>query len=80
LRSSEFGSVREYDDGASEFVALEYRPFEHAANGEWLRLRELWLDLPPHPHVLDAIDRGDAGGLLLRYAAFEWHHPQIRLQ
>src|SRR4051812_1079849 len=56
---------------------MEYEPENAAA--EWLQLRERWLELSPHPHVLDALEAGEGGKVLLRYAAFDWNHPLIRL-
>ena len=76
LRAPAFGPVREHDDGRP-VVATDYTPVERSPN--WLRLRELWLGLPPHPHILDALEPGDDGELVLRYAALDWKHPPIRL-
>ena len=59
----ERGSLREYDDGRP-VVAMTY-PLADA------KLRALWLDLSPHPHIVDALDAIDDGALLLRYAALE---------
>ena len=43
------------------------------------RLWQLWLALPSHPNVLEAIeDRGDSQRLL-RYAAIDWKQPPITL-
>jgi tetratricopeptide (TPR) repeat protein len=77
LRSREFGSLRDYDDGRS-VVAMDFGPAE-AAPGEWLRLRDSWLDISPHPHIVDALDKGEGERVILRYAAFDWNHPLIRL-
>ena len=68
-RSPAFGALCEYDDGRP-VVAAPYLP--EGDSDAWRRLREVWLELSPHPHVLDALDAsGDA--LLLRYAALDWN-------
>jgi tetratricopeptide (TPR) repeat protein len=75
LRSPAFGALCEYDDGRP-VVAAPYLP-EEADSDAWRRLRTAWLELSPHPHVLDALDAsGDA--LLLRYAALDWHDVGVR--
>ncbi len=78
LRSPEFGGLHMHKrDG--RVVAMDYTPRERATSAEWMLLRKLWLDLPPHPHVLEAVDRGEGATLLLRYAALYWQHPGIQL-
>lgn len=71
LRSPEFGQVWPYDDGRA-IVVMELEPLERDRLAEWMWLQHLWLDLPAHPQLLDAVDRGIAGKLLLRYAALDW--------
>ena len=79
LRSKEFGNLREYDNGRPA-VAMDYGPSDQELGGDvWSHLRDLWLDLSPHPHVVDALDRGNGGSLVLRYAAFDWSHPLLQL-
>lgn len=78
LRPREFGKLSEYDDGRA-VVAMEFSPAEPYGN-HWHKLSDLWLDLSPHPHILDAMDRGaDDHQLLLRYAALYWKHPRLHL-
>ncbi|NVB81549.1 MAG: tetratricopeptide repeat protein [Kofleriaceae bacterium] len=72
-RSKDFGALVPYDDGRP-IVAMEYRP---DPTPRWHRLRELWLGLPPHPHILDALEPTSNDGLLLRYAALDWIRPRI---
>jgi tetratricopeptide (TPR) repeat protein len=76
LRSPAFGPVREHDDGRP-VVAADYAPVEPSPH--WSALRELWLGLPPHPHILDALEPGDGGALVVRYASLDWKHPPILL-
>lgn len=42
---------------------------------EWHRLRELWLELPSHPALLEAVSVDGDAILLLRYAAIDWEPP-----
>jgi tetratricopeptide (TPR) repeat protein len=72
---------RAFDDGRP-IVAMTYSP-PHAevgaVNDAWARLRDLWLELPPHPHLIDALERGPGDALLVRYAALDLDHAQLRL-
>lgn len=73
-RSVEFGGLREgRDRGQGAFVAMEFAP--PGSNVVFERLWQLWLGLPKHPNVLEAVgDNGDSQRLL-RYAAIDWNHP-----
>ncbi len=70
-RSPDFDKLRVHDDGrlipAMEYVA----PLAP-------RTRELWLELPRHPNLLDPLEPFD-NGLLLRYAALDWKRPTLRI-
>lgn len=63
-----FGELSMFDAGGLPGVAMEYRP----RGVEWARLRTLWLRLPPHPHVLQAIEPLGEDGVRLGYAAIDW--------
>jgi len=77
-RPRELGALGEYDDGRA-VVAMTFAPTETLGT-HWRKLSDLWLDLSPHPHILDALDRGaDERELLLRYAALYWKHPRLHL-
>ena len=43
------------------------------------RLWQLWLALPKHPNVLEAIGENGDSQRLLRYAAIDWKHQPISL-
>ncbi len=76
-RPSEFGQVLQYDDGR-RIVVMELEPaMEPSLHESWRRLCTLWVDLPAHPNMLEAIDVFDDRGVLLRYAAIDWwaHQP-----
>ena len=78
-RWMEFDRLQEYDDGRPIVVA-EFQPTANESPAEWLSLRSQWLEIPPHPHVLDAIAQhwnGDA--LLIRYAALDWGWQSVDL-
>lgn len=68
----ELGELRVYDDGRM-VVAMQY--LLHVEP----RTRELWLDLPRHPNLLDAIDVCGEG-VLLRYAALNWTRPTLDIE
>jgi tetratricopeptide (TPR) repeat protein len=70
LRSPEFGDVGGYQDGRRRIVTMAFSPLERSE--WWDETRDKWLDLLPHPHILDAIDPKTDGGVLLRYAALDW--------
>ena len=75
-----FVDVRVHDDGRP-IVVMELVPPDRAAVGAgWDRLRQLWLDLPLHPDVLDAVDRCGDDMVLLRYAALDWRRRPARLR
>ncbi len=63
-----FGALSVFDGGGYPAVAMEYRP----RGVDWSRLRTLWLRLPPHPHLMQAVDPLDGDGVRLRYAAIDW--------
>ena len=74
-RSPEFEDVTAFDD-ARPIVVMHFAPQLPANSQAWLawdQLRNLWLDLPPHPNLLDAIEQRGSG-LSLRYAALDWKH------
>lgn len=74
--SLEFVDVRAYDDGRP-IVVMELRPPDADILGrEWDELRAAWLELPPHPNILDAIDRAGRG-LLVRFAAIDWKREPL---
>ena len=79
LRSPELHALRTYNDGRP-IVVMEFEPAEPDRVDEWLWLRQLWLDLPPHAHILDAIDRGAGADILLRYAAIDWQREPVDLE
>lgn len=80
LRSDkEFGTVRAYDHGRP-IVVMEFDPDEQDRIEEWIWLRHLWLGLPAHPQLLDAIACGSGAKLLLRYPALDWKQAAIRLE
>ena len=77
--SPEFVDVREYDDGRP-IVVMELRPPDaDILRREWDELRAAWLELPPHPNILDAIDRAGRG-LLVRFAAIDWQREPLELE
>ena len=78
LRIPELGSLRNYDDGRALVVA-PFRPVDRGLEKAWRALSELWLELPPHRHVLDAVDRAEDDAVLLRYAAVNWKQPVLGL-
>jgi tetratricopeptide (TPR) repeat protein len=59
---------------------MEFKPTEHGESDEWHQLRDLWLDLPLHPHALHALDRGAGNRILLRYAGIDWDREKINLE
>lgn len=63
-----FGELSVYDGGGFPAVAMEYR----VRGVDWSRLRTLWMRLPPHPHLLQAIEPLEEDGLRLGYAALDW--------
>lgn len=70
-RSDNFKRLRLYDDGRP-IVAMELDlKLAPELAESWERIIELWLGLPRHPNVLDALHR-DGNVLLLRYAAIDW--------
>jgi tetratricopeptide (TPR) repeat protein len=72
-RSPEFEDVAAFDDDRP-IVVMQFAPQIPSSSQAWLawdQLRGLWLDLPPHPNLLDAIERC-GNGLSLRYAALDW--------
>ncbi len=71
-RSEEFGALSTFDDGRL-IIAMEYSPNV----GRWDELRELWMELSPHPHLLDPLEAFGDDGLLLRYAAIHWGRPRL---
>ncbi|KAB2888634.1 MAG: hypothetical protein F9K40_20340, partial [Kofleriaceae bacterium] len=74
----DFVDVREYDDGRP-IVVMELRPADADVLGAaWDELRTAWLDLPPHPNILDAIDRSGRS-LLVRFAALDWRREPLIL-
>jgi len=77
FRSLEFRTLRAYDDGRA-IVVMELDPGDRLA--EWLWLRHLWLELPPHPQILDAIDGGSGAALLVRYAGLAWRQEPVSLE
>lgn len=83
-RSEVFRSLREHVDPRSRLgrsvVVMEYAPPEPGVKNEWRQLRELWLDLPVYPNMLEAIESADDDKLLLRYAAIDWSHQPVNLQ
>ncbi len=76
-QSSEFSDLQEYDDGGDERI-LAMRFIPRQVDG-WQRVAELWLDLAPHPNILDALGRDDQGQLLVRYAAIRWSQGAIHI-
>jgi tetratricopeptide (TPR) repeat protein len=76
LRPVEFRELREYDDGRA-VVAMEFRPTDSGLLSRWRQLGDLWMDLSPHPHILDAMDRVYQERFLLRYAALDWKHRKL---
>ena len=78
-RSVEFGALREERDrGRMALVAMEFTP-PRVAGVVFERLWQLWLALPKHPNVLEAIGDNRDSQRLLRYAAIDWKHPPITL-
>jgi tetratricopeptide (TPR) repeat protein len=73
-RAPHVGSLQRYDDGRP-IVVVSFAVNEPDRVREWILLRQYWLELPPHPFVLDAIDRAPDAALLLRYAAIHWRSP-----
>lgn len=72
LRSSAFEELRVYDDGGPRPIPVMSLLPEHR-RGAWEPTRIVWLDLPTHPNILDAV--GENGRrVLLRYAAVHWKH------
>jgi tetratricopeptide (TPR) repeat protein len=68
-RTADFGDLRAFDDGRM-IVVMEYlAPIAPATS-------EVWLNLPRHPNLLDAIERS-RGRLLLRYAAMNWWRQKL---
>jgi tetratricopeptide (TPR) repeat protein len=71
-RTPGFHGLREYDDRGSEpVVVMELDPPDQQSSS-WNPVRDRWLDLPPHPAILDAVDLDEHGRLLIRYAAIDW--------
>jgi len=54
-------------------------PVARRLRDEWTHLRTLWLELPTHPSVLDAVEPFGKSGLLLRYAALDWNHRPLEI-
>src|SRR4051812_36711327 len=50
-------------------VGMDYR----VAGVDWSRLRALWLRLPAHPHLIEAIEPCGDDSLKLRYSAIDWY-------
>jgi tetratricopeptide (TPR) repeat protein len=78
-RSSEFREVLEYDDLRSIVVMKFEPPMEPSLHESWRRLCSLWLDLPAHPNMLEAIEVSGDRGVLLRYSAIDWPHQPVRI-
>ncbi len=77
-RSVEFGGLREERDRQRvAFVAMELAPPTWA--GAFERLWQLWLRLPKHPNVLEALGEHGDSERLLRYAAIDWKHRPVVL-
>lgn len=68
LRSKGFGKLATYDDGRL-IPVIEY---EQRSTPQWEDLRALWLDLPVHRNLLEAVDESGDRGLWLRYPALCW--------
>ena len=70
-------------DRGRPFVQVELVPstIDHG----WPRLRDLWIALPRHGNLLDAIepidvdDAANRVGVLVRYAALDWWKPVLAL-
>lgn len=78
-RSVEFGGLREGRDRArAALVAMEFAP-PGGSGGVVERLWQLWLALPKHPNVLEAVGENGDSQRLLRYAAIDWKYPPITL-
>jgi hypothetical protein len=76
--SPEFVDVREYDDGRPIVVMDLVPPDADVMHEAWDALTRLWLDLPPHANIIDAIARSGLG-LLVRFAALDWRHEPLVL-
>jgi hypothetical protein len=75
LRTAEFRWLRLFNDGRTIPVMELAPPVPSERTDAWRRTCELWLELEPHPNLLDAVDRvGDV--LLLRYAAIDWRRTK----
>ena len=67
-------ALTEYDDGGEHpIVAMAFAPQGGRDDPLWPPLRRLWLDLPLHPTIFDALAEAPDGTILLRYAALDWH-------
>ncbi len=72
-RSREFGAVRAIADRDGRMVpTTEYFPADGVRGAH---LRNLWLELPPHPTLLDAVRTIADSDLRLRYPAVHWQSP-----
>jgi tetratricopeptide (TPR) repeat protein len=74
LRSPEFTTLLLHDEGGErEAPAMTFQPVAAYRSSAWETTRSVWLDLAPHPNLLEALEvRGR--GVILRYAALNWRH------
>ena len=77
-RSAELRSLRPLSDGR-RLLGMELAPAELDRTEAWIALRQLWLALPPHPAIIQAMHRGGGMTLILRYAAINWKYTPLRL-
>jgi tetratricopeptide (TPR) repeat protein len=66
-RSDRFGRLLVHGEFRKS-VVMELEP----TSGDWGGGRELWLTLPRHPNIFEALDASGERGVLLRYAAIDW--------
>jgi hypothetical protein len=64
-----FGALSLVETGGHAAVGMDYR----IRGAEWSRLRTLWLRLPSHPHLIEALAPFGDDGVKLRYTAIDWY-------
>lgn len=78
--SPEFVDLREYDDGRPIVVMELVPPDADVLRDAWNALTRLWLELPPHANILDAVERSGRLGLFVRFAAIAWRREPLLLE